>query len=100
MTLYLCGPISSDDNARAEANLAAFEVTERKLTAKGYKVCNPIDNVNPSWRWEKCMRVTIAHMLTCDAVYMLKGWDHSRGAVIEHGLAVSIGMMVYDERTL
>jgi hypothetical protein len=38
------------------------------------------------------MRVAIRQMLTCDQVAMLPGWKRSRGALIEHWIAVALGM--------
>jgi len=34
----------------------------------------------------------------CDALYMLKGWQESKGAVAEHKLALSLGLeILYEE---
>lgn len=95
MTIYISGPISNPDPELLERNIRAFTVAEKVLEKRGHRVCNPTDHCKPSWTWEKCMRVDLAHLLTCDSIYLLDGWEHSRGARIEHDLAVALSMPVY-----
>jgi hypothetical protein len=38
------------------------------------------------------MRQAVRKMMTCHAVALLPGWKTSKGALIEHGLAVSLGI--------
>ena len=40
------------------------------------------------------MRMDIARLVTCDAAYLLPGWDKSRGERVEHGLALGMGFQV------
>ena len=37
--------------------------------------------------WLLCMAVCVRHLLRCSYVFMLHGWQNSRGARIEHWLA-------------
>ena len=44
------------------------------------------------------MAVCLWHLLWCDAVLMLRGWDMSRGARIEHKVAEILGKVImYEE---
>jgi len=38
------------------------------------------------------MKTTLAELLECDAIFMVKGWQESRGAVIEYNLASELGL--------
>ena len=42
--------------------------------------------------WLGYMRLAVRQLATCDAVYLLPGWSQSRGACIEHQLAVGLGL--------
>ena len=44
------------------------------------------------------LKVDIPILLGCDAVYMLKDWQKSKGAVLEHTLALNLNMRIlYEE---
>jgi hypothetical protein len=36
-------------------------------------------------------------LMHCQGIYMLDGWQHSRGARIEHYVADTLGLAVIDE---
>lgn len=38
------------------------------------------------------MRLALRQMLTCDAVALLPGWQQSRGALLEHTVAIDLGI--------
>ena len=42
------------------------------------------------------MRMSLRQIAACDCLYMLPGWRGSRGARIEHGLALDLGLEVHD----
>lgn len=44
------------------------------------------------------MRVCITHLMECDAIYMLKDWKQSRGARLEHFIALKLGMRIIKEK--
>ena len=47
--------------------------------------------------WEQYMRVCVKELADCDKIYMLKGWENSRGATEEHRIAKMLGMEVIYE---
>ncbi|MFV9461685.1 DUF4406 domain-containing protein [Pseudomonas aeruginosa] len=82
-------------------NYPAFNAEEKRIRALGYFVENPA--VNMVYRgapWEAFMRDGIKRLMDCDILALLPGWERSRGANIERGLAITLGMRVVDAEAL
>ncbi|MCL6548991.1 MAG: DUF4406 domain-containing protein [Alicyclobacillus sp.] len=84
-------------------NRAAFREAAERLRAQGYTVASPAelpgDDDDP---WHVWMRRALGLLLGCDAVAFLPGWKESRGARLEHQVAVALGMprFLYDAGAL
>lgn len=90
--IYISGPISGLPLETVYNNFTNAEVN---LLEKGYKVVNPFNNgLSTTATWEEHMRADLKLLLDCDAIYMLEGWEKSRGARIEYALAVDLKMDV------
>ncbi|HDG9216723.1 TPA: DUF4406 domain-containing protein, partial [Pseudomonas aeruginosa] len=50
--------------------------------------------------WQTFMRDGIKRLMDCDILALLPGWERSRGANIERGLAITLGMHVVDAEAL
>lgn len=94
MTVYLSGPISGIK----DGNWAAFEKAERIMIG----IVGTGNVVNPhklhhlaGAQWIDYMKTDIKALLKCDAIYMLPGWEDSKGALIEHGIAHGLGYVIY-----
>ena len=87
MRLYVCGKMSG----LPEMGYPAFHAEAARLREVGYFVENPANNPEQA-TWLDYMRVAIRQMVTCDAVALLPNWMDSRGARIEHDLAISLGI--------
>lgn len=76
-------------------NFPHFAEITATLRSKGHEVINPAE-VNPDHGtpWGECMKNDIRELLTCDGIAMLKGWEKSRGATLEHHIASALGMPV------
>lgn len=84
MTIYIAGAISS----RMETYKAAFNAAEDRLKADGHIVWNPA--YNPvGLEYGAYFPVCFAMIDTCDAVYMLDGWQLSKGATRERAYALA-----------
>ena len=90
--IYISGPISGVSLETAYNNFTNAEV---QLLEEDYEPVNPFNNGLPSnATWEEHMRADLKLLLDCDAIYMLEGWEKSRGARIEYALAVDLKMDV------
>lgn len=45
-------------------------------------------------KWIDFMRNDIAVLITCDEIHMLPDWKESKGANIEHDLALALGIKI------
>lgn len=92
--IYISGKITGMPEEEA---FALFEKAENKLK-NGWIPVNPMKLAhNHDRTWENFMKIDLIHMLQCDAVYMLPNWKESRGANIEHDLALQLRMPVIYE---
>jgi hypothetical protein len=87
--IYLAGPMTGI----ADFNYPAFNAEANRLRQLGYHVENPAECTAPTCgTWAGYMRTAIRQLMTCEAVALLPDWQKSRGALIEHGLAVNLGL--------
>lgn len=96
MILYLAGPMTGIP----DYNYPLFNITAARLRALGYTVHSPTDYGLSSADWLTCMRRGITDLMKCDAIALLPDWHKSRGASIEYGLALSLGMPFYPVKEL
>lgn len=97
MKFYLAGPMTGIP----ELNFPAFHAETARLRALGYEVANPAEiNADPTSGWLACMRDDIAHLVRCDGVALLPGWDRSRGATLERHIGAALGLLVVDAAEL
>jgi hypothetical protein len=93
---YISGPMTGRPNYNREAFFAA-----ELMIGKTEKTFNParIELKNPA-EWEDYMRVDIAGLMVCDTIYMLDGWNNSKGAQLEHYLAQRLRIkIIYQDTT-
>ena len=77
-------------------NFSSFDQAARLLRDRGISIQNPAEygRLHPGQSWQHYMRQAIKMLVTCDSIYLLPGWDSSRGANIEHDLALELGMAI------
>lgn len=91
--IYIAGPMSG----LPDFNYPAFHAAAAVLRGQGHHVENPAENPPPACgTWQGYMRMSLRQIAACDCLYMLPGWRSSRGARIEHGLALDLGLDVQD----
>lgn len=97
MKLYVSGPMTGIE----DFNYPAFHAASAALRDQGYEVTSPAEQDETSGlipgtsRWEDFVKWDLHVMLTCDAIALMEGWRRSRGARLEHFVAMEIGMTAY-----
>ena len=69
-----------------------FAKAEEKLKAEGYAVLNPAhanSYMPEDTTWDEYMKVSLTLLQMADAIYMLDGWEDSKGARQEYNMAVN-----------
>jgi hypothetical protein len=97
--IYISGKITG---LHPEEYTKLFTLAERKLTAEGWEVVNPlmIDQGSSNPTWEDCLVNDIRQLFRCDAIYMLANWPTSRGARIERSIAYELGKTIIYEDSI
>lgn len=89
--IYITGPMTGIK----DANYPAFHAAAATLRAHGFEVENPAENPAPACRsWLAYMRMAVVQVAKVDGLILLPGWEQSRGARVEFGLAVGLGLSV------
>ena len=84
---YISGRITGDDNY-----LRKFTQAELYLTKQGFSVINPAAALilfPKDTKYIEYMCNSLRLLDTCDCIYMLKDWEYSHGAKIEHEYALA-----------
>lgn len=92
MKVYISGAITGTSDY-----MTRFAAAEGQLTCLGHKVFNPakINSQLPDGTsYEEYMNVSLCLLDMCSAIYMLDGWNESRGANREYGYAVAKGKIL------
>ena len=94
MKIYISGKISEIE----EEAFRLFDSKEKVLMDQGHDVVNPMKlRHDHDKSWQSYRKENIKALMCCDAICMLKNWTESKEAVIEHGLAESLGINIVYE---
>lgn len=104
---YVSGKITDDTPEKVKENLQKFFVKADELRKQGKKVFNPADHEDETTSsltgatdgvWERYLAIDCEFIVKCrPTLYMMRGWSASRGARLEHALALKLGLRVVYE---
>ena len=92
MRVYISGGISGVEDYKKK-----FADAEQALYLEGYQPFNPTKLDFPNLDYEEYMKLDFFLLDMCDAIYMLKGWENSRGANREYGYASAKDKIIMTE---
>jgi Domain of unknown function (DUF4406) len=93
--VYISGVISNGNALtplQIEANKAKFFQAEQNISDDGHTPINPLRIDTEGKDWRGCLEADIKELLECDAIYMLRGWEASKGARLEFHIACELGL--------
>ncbi|MFA5525937.1 MAG: DUF4406 domain-containing protein [Acholeplasmataceae bacterium] len=92
-TIYIAGPMTGIP----EHNFPAFNEAAARLREEGWFVVNPAENFGgrTDLPRHEYMRLDIKMLADCEAIYLLPGWERSRGAMMEYKVALELELDVY-----
>ncbi|MCD7708865.1 MAG: DUF4406 domain-containing protein, partial [Clostridiales bacterium] len=91
--IYISGPITGTDDY-----MERFAAAEQYLDSLGYglPIVNPAKNIaempmRAVMDYRQIMDVCLGMLAECSMIYMLKGWQGSKGARLEYAYADAMG---------
>ena len=91
MKIYVAGKITNNPGYKEQ-----FAAAEKGLTEEGNLVMNPAI-LPEGFGWQQYMDICIPMLEACEAIYLLKGWETSKGDNQEKAHAEKLGLAILYE---
>ena len=90
--VYLSGPITGKKNYKG----LFLYVEELIKLCDVFRIFNPASQIPDSLGYEEAMKRCVAALAEYEAIVMLPGWHTSKGARLEHDIALACGINIID----
>lgn len=85
--VYISGPITGIDSELCRARFAA---AKKELHQRGMEPVSPLENGLPDDApYDEHMKRDLEMLADCSIIYMLNGWERSKGCRIEFNTAIA-----------
>lgn len=91
--IYVAGPM----RGYPELNFPAFYEATDGLKEEGWVVLNPAETPMGLKSPKAYLLIDLMMLAEADAIYMMKGWEDSKGACLEHAWAEVLGIEIFYE---
>ncbi len=92
---YLAGPMTGYE----KHNFPAFEKNAEHLRNFGYDIVSPAElealETGPRREWAYYLKRDIRELLTCEAIFAMRGWENSPGATLEVYIGWRLGFRLF-----
>jgi hypothetical protein len=103
--IYVAGKYSGKDYDEIDLNINTARSAAIKLLAKRWAVITPHLNTyhmedvehHIGFKHGDWLKMDLVILERCDAIFMLRGWEDSKGATMEHNFAKEQGLKIYYE---
>ena len=96
MRVYISGPITGTTDY-----MERFSKAQKYLESRGHSVVNPAlvnSNLPEDTSYDEYMTMSFCMLDMCDAIYLLKGYENSTGAMREYTRAMRRRYPIYKEK--
>lgn len=96
LKVYVSGKISGLPESEAMDNFIRGKAQLKELfNLRVKEIVTPFDLPHlHDKRWDSYMREDIVELMSCDAIFMLKDWRSSKGAILEHDIAQRLDFII------
>ena len=102
--LYIAGPYSANEHHTEQDHINRAEIVSIELIRKGFHVITPHKNTagyekyeDENITFETWIAMDLNILKRCDGIFLMNGWDESKGATIEVGYSISNRIKIIKE---
>lgn len=95
--IYISGRMTDDPQHEYKFNAAVEKLMKDYIVVNPLDISIEVDGKINNAKYKDYLKADIEDLMECDAIYMLSGWEQSKGAKAEHSIAVALDMKIIYE---